>query len=250
MGATTFTDDTITVSPPLNPREVSYLRRLNRSAEGRIARPGNHLPWWPSEDGTRLHLPPFGTREPIAEWASYLRTHLLGPSGPRLHGRWLSDFTYDHHLQGGLSVSGRAPTDRWTLECRPEGLVVRRQSMPCPACWAELLLWVRPTVAYRFLHPVRDANLVDGQMPAFDHDELGEACRTQSWAPAGTTTRPVVWPMPVTGHFHGWWIDLDATPDAVPYRFGDTDHDDEAPLGLAPVIPLPRRRADHAPRTA
>lgn len=49
MGATTDTDDVLTVCPPLNRREQSYIRRLTRSAESRtIRRPGYHCPWEPT----------------------------------------------------------------------------------------------------------------------------------------------------------------------------------------------------------
>ncbi len=160
----------------------------------------------------------FGTKEPLAEWAAYLSTHLLGPDGPARHGGALKGFTYDHRLLGEVQVDGRSRTDRWTLCGTADGLVVERTSMPCASCWAEMLLMVRPTVAYRFIHPVRAANLVDGRFPGFDHEGMEAECLTGTRGPVGATVLPVTWPLR-RAFYESWWIDTEAFPDAKPFRW-------------------------------
>lgn len=221
MAETAFTTDALTVSPPLNARERSYLTRLTHSA-GAARRPGYHCPWKPSSDGSTLvPASQFGTKEPLAEWAAYLARDLFGPDGPTHHGRALKGFTYNHVITGTVTVEGPAPNDRWSLECTPDGMLVRREHMPCASCWTGLLLTVRPTVAYRFIHPVGAANLTDGHFPNFDHDDLEAACLAGPLQPVGHTTRPVTWPLN-RDFDECWWIDLEVTPDARPLGSPET----------------------------
>jgi hypothetical protein len=44
-------------------------------------------------------------------------------------------------------------------------------------------------------------------------------CLSRVWTPVGATAKPVVWPRR-GGFYEGWWIDLDAFPDAVPFTWG------------------------------
>lgn len=217
MSGYSIITDTLTVSPPLNASERAHLRRLSNAAPVRT--PGYHSPWAPCDDGTTLEVfEEFGTKQPVAEWAAYLATHLLGPTGPDRHGRALKGFTYDHTLLGDVEVQGRAGGDVWTLRCREDGITVHRDSMPCASCWAGALLDMRPTCAYRFIHPVREANLIDGHDVNFDHDGMEAECLSRTWAPVGPTTREVTWPMP-RDYYEGWWIDLALTPDAKPFTW-------------------------------
>ncbi|WP_370327567.1 hypothetical protein [Euzebya sp.] len=98
--------------------------------------------------------------------------------------------------------------------------------MPCASCWAEVLLAVRPTQAYRFVHPVRAANLIDGRFPRFDHEAMEEECLSRTWSPIGPTRREVVWPSAPRWLDEDWWVDTDVTPDAVRFRWGDEADDD------------------------
>ncbi len=129
------------------------------------------------------------------------------------------DPSTDHRLSGTVQVEGRGPGDRWRLHAGTGGFVVKRTEMPCASCWAETLLMVHPTVAYQFIHPVHDANLLDGHFPAFDHEAMKAECLSRVWKPVSATARPVVWPRG-GGFYEGWWIDLDAFPDAVPFTWG------------------------------
>ena len=175
MASYSIITDTLTVSPPLNSRERAYLRRLNGSAP--VGTPGSHCPWEPSDDGTTLTIfEEFGTKQPVAEWTAYLAGHLLGPTGPERSGRRLKGFTYDHTLRGDVRVQGMGHGDVWTLRCRGDGITVHRDSMPCASCWAGALVGYRPTCAYRFIHPVHEANLLDGHDVYFDHDGMEELC--------------------------------------------------------------------------
>lgn len=230
MASYSIITDTLTVSPPLNSRERAYFRRLNGSAP--VGTPGYHCPWEPSDDGTTLTIfEEYGTKQPVAEWTAYLAGHLLGPTGPGRFGRRLKGFTYDHTLRGDVRVQGMGHGDVWTLRCREDGITVHRDSMPCASCWSGALLGYRPTCAYRFIHPVHEANLLDGHDVDFDHDGMEELCLSRTWSPVGPTTREVTWPMP-HHYFEGWWIDLDLTPDAKPFSF-------QAPPSDATVIDFP-----------
>lgn len=208
---------TLSVDPPLGRREIIYLRRLNVSS-GRGRRPGDHCPWSPTDDGTMLAVSDeFGTAEPVAEWASYLRTHLLGAGDGRRHDRESAGFTVDHRLTGTVHVRGQSHGDQWTLVVDDIGVVVHREHLPCPACWSEVLICARPSAAYRFQHPVRAANLIDGTDVDLDPGRYEVECRSTTWAPVGRTRRSVEWPWS-PDLSSGWWIDLEATPHAVPFN--------------------------------
>lgn len=214
MGYACTTDDTLTVDPPLNPRERAYLRRLGRGTPSRGRWPGSSLPWTIGDDGATLSMDvEFGTKEPIAEWVVFLRTHLLGEEGPALVGRTFAGFTYDHRVLGEATVTGEIRTDRWTLIADEDGVVVDRFSMPCPSCWAGTLLTVRPSNAYRFLHPVAEGNMLDGRVPELParHDAR---CITFGWPPV-ERQRSITWPWS-PDFLHDWWIDLSRNPDARP----------------------------------
>jgi hypothetical protein len=254
MALTVHTTDVLTVTPPLNRQEQRYLRGLSRDAGGAIRRPGIFCPWEPADDGATLHVfEEWGTKQPLAEWAAYLASHLLGPDSPRLHGRLLKGFTYDHVLTGRVEVEGQAAGDRWTLVAGQDGVAVERRHMPCASCWTSALLSARPTEAYRFVHPVREANLIDGRLPRFDHRAMEVECRSRTWAPVGATRRDVLWPP--APRWLDWWIDTDVHPDALPFGWGDDAAEDTPPdvgevdpwrtaeqaVPLAEVIPIAPR---------
>ena len=219
MGYACTTDDTLTIDPPLNPRERAYLRRLGRGVPQRGRWPGYWLPWVVSDDGTALSLEiEYGTKEPLAEWVAFLGTHLLGDEGPTRTGRTFAGFTYDHRILGEASVTGEVPTDRWTIVVDDHGVAVDRFSLPCAWCWASVLMTVRPSNAYRFLHPVAEGNMLDGRIPQQParHDAR---CVTFGWPPV-ERRRAITWPWSPDFH-HDWWIDLTRTPDARPLGWGE-----------------------------
>lgn len=230
MAVTVHTLDPLVVDPPLNARERRYLRGITRQRSRLDPTPGPRSPWVPSEDGRSLYVPVAGTSEPVAEWAVFLIDALLGPGGPDRHGTDLSGFTHDHRVRGRVRVEGPSRWDCWTLLADDDEVQVQRTHMPCAACWVDALLESRPTAAYRFLHPVREANLVDGTVPDFDHVAMARACREAPCRPVGATIRPVAFPVPVD-LTQEWWVDLALTPDARPLRERDP---------LAPPPPLGR----------
>ncbi|MEE8601330.1 hypothetical protein [Euzebya tangerina] len=217
MGIEIYPSGRMNIDPPLNAQERAYLTRINRHSD-KIRRPGLSCPWETDPDGRTLAVTmEFGTKEPIPEWLSYLHTHLLGPSGPERFGRALSDFTYNHTITGTVEVEGRSANDRWNLIATGgDGIVVERTRMPCPACWEQLLMGTRPTVAYRFAHPDRRANLVDGGPWFLQPDEWEGHCQSEPFTPVGPTRRKVEWPLPRM-MWSAWWIDTELFPDARPF---------------------------------
>lgn len=217
----------LAITPPLNAKERPYLRRISRGSSKTVRRPGYTCPWEASDDGASLTVStPYGTKEPVAEWLSYLCTHLFGSSGDQQFGRRLVGFTYEHRITGSVAVEGRTNGDKWTLSADEEGVWVDRVDLPCPACWADTLMVVRPSHAYRFTHPDPQANVSDGAYPHLDPDTYEDECLTGTWTPVGPSRRQITWPW-VADVWGNWWIDLQTTPNAIPLRWPGTALDDD-----------------------
>lgn len=161
MGYTTDFEGSVEVSPPLNEAERSFLhdladtRRMNRThgplfvkGEGFAGQghspdiidynspdetqPGLWLGWGPSEDGTSIE---WDGREKFyysEEWMAYLINNLLAPSGRKYveeHAATsgderLSQFTFDHTVNGTISAQGEDPDDQYNIIVNNNAVVV------------------------------------------------------------------------------------------------------------------------------
>jgi hypothetical protein len=154
MGYTTNFTGQITVSPPLNPSEITYLRRFaetrqmrrdngpyftgggcagqDREADIRDFNPP--LPeqpslwcrWVPSEDGTAIEWDQGEKFYNSEAWMRYLIQTFLekgaavevergAPVEGRVYPDEFKDFTFDHVLNGVIEAQGEDPNDHWLL---------------------------------------------------------------------------------------------------------------------------------------
>ncbi|MFF3151845.1 hypothetical protein [Streptomyces sp. NPDC057910] len=146
MGYTTEFDGKVTITPPLNPSEIAYLRQFaetrrmrrangpyyidgtgpygqgfdadvtdgNRPPEGQ---PGLWCQWTPTSDGSALvwdGMEKF--YEPVA-WMSYVIEHFLKPGAVAAASNlpYFADFTFDHVVDGVIDAQGEDPDDVWQL---------------------------------------------------------------------------------------------------------------------------------------
>lgn len=152
MGYTTDFSGSVTVTPPLNPHEVSFLkdlaqsRRMDRTKGPLYANPGDDygqqheddilsynnphhtqpglwLQWTPTDDGTEIEWDGGEKFYCSPEWMKYLIDNLLGPNGRSYVETWgpaaddprLLKFTFDHVVHGEIEAQGEDPDDRWML---------------------------------------------------------------------------------------------------------------------------------------
>ncbi len=150
MGYTTDFSGSVTVTPPLNEYEISFLldfarsRRMNRTKGPLYAVPGDNFgqgeapdiisfntphpdqpglwcQWVPTSDGDEIEWDDAEKFYYSAEWMKYLVENLLAPSArsyidehvgedPRL-----AKFTCDHQVAGTIEALGEDPDDRWAI---------------------------------------------------------------------------------------------------------------------------------------
>ena len=148
MGYDTRFEGSVTVTPPLNPTEVSYLQQFNESR--RVARtkgpyfvrgagyrgqdrdpditdynnppegqPGLWCGWRPSDDGTTIGWDGIEKFYFAHLWMLYLVEHFLAApayaSGHADVDERLAAFTFDHVLNGVIHAQGEDPDDVWDL---------------------------------------------------------------------------------------------------------------------------------------
>ena len=151
MGYTTTFTGSVTVTPPLNPVEVSYLQSFNDSR--RMARakgpyfvrgggdrgqardpditdynnppegqPGLWCGWRPSDDGTSIGWDGVEKFYFAEAWMTYLIEHFLATpayaSGHAEVDERLAGFTFDHVLNGVIHAQGEEEDDTWDLIVR------------------------------------------------------------------------------------------------------------------------------------
>jgi hypothetical protein len=157
MGYSTKFSGIITVTPPLNARERTYLREfaevrhMDRDQGPYYIEGGNNdirhhdrpfygqpslwCCWVPTADGTGIV---WNGQEKSAhgpEWIAYLRDHFLAPDAiiqqMQRDGAWPEDwpsfegFTFDHTLNGIMSAEGDNPDDVWGLVVTDNEITVR-----------------------------------------------------------------------------------------------------------------------------
>ena len=162
MGYTTEFSGSVTVTPPLNSHEVSYLkefsgtRHVNRHSGPYVAdglsdiqgadiingnyehpsQPGLYCDWEPDEDGTAIQWNGNEKFYDPAEWMEYLISTFLKPGATLLaelqspvQGRHydprFAHFSFDHVLDGVIDAQGEDPDDRWRLVVRGNAVSVK-----------------------------------------------------------------------------------------------------------------------------
>lgn len=155
MGYNTRFDGRVVVTPPLNPREISYLTRFAQSrrmlqTEGPYYvgggspwapdvldsnrppedQPGLWCEWLPTDDGTAIVVDEETEKFYDADrWMLYLIVTFLGPEATvarelqdpvpgRDYPEELAHFTFDHVLNGVLEAHGEYEEDVWRLIVR------------------------------------------------------------------------------------------------------------------------------------
>lgn len=151
MGYTTFFSGSVTVTPPLNEDEISFLEDFNKTrrmhrANGPLFvggegwhkhdnpdevydsnrpdpdQPGLWCQWIPSEDGAEIEWDEGEKFYDSADWMHYIVHQLLAPTArpyidqhvkedPRL-----KSFTCDHVVDGEIYAEGEESDDRWKLK--------------------------------------------------------------------------------------------------------------------------------------
>lgn len=144
MGYSTDFTGHVTVTPPLNPAEIAYLRkfagtrRMNRTngpyyvngtghaGQGYDAdiidfnkpdpsQPGLWCKWEPTEDGAAIEWNGVEKFYDATEWMQYLIDHFFRP-GAHAQGRpGFDEFTFDHVINGTIDAQGEEPDDTWQL---------------------------------------------------------------------------------------------------------------------------------------
>lgn len=170
MGYTTQFTGRVTVTPPLNRHEITYLRRfsdsrrMDRANGPYYAEPGRnfgqtHEPdvydfnrppegqpelwcqWVPTADGTGLEWNGKEKFYSAAEWMRYLidtflrpgaalRRELREPVSGRVYDKAFRRFTFSHVVNGVIDAEGEEPDDIWRLVVRDN--TVLRQDMSLP----------------------------------------------------------------------------------------------------------------------
>jgi hypothetical protein len=150
VGYTTTFQGKFTITPPLNPSEVTFMRKFSttrRMSRGRgplyvdgggyagqdkdadihdyntppAGQPGLWCQWTVSDDGRQLFWDGGEKFYNATEWLVYIIDNLLGPNARAYIGSHqdesplLGAFTCDHVLHGFVYAQGEEDDDRWTL---------------------------------------------------------------------------------------------------------------------------------------
>lgn len=146
MGYTTDFYGQVTVKPPLNDAERSYLERFSQTrrmsrkkgpyfvdgsgdfGQGDDAdivdynsppsgQPGLWCQWVPQEDGASIGWDGGEKFYDSAQWMQYIIDHFLKPGAhaSRSGDPQFEDFTFDHVVNGQIEAQGEEPSDMWLL---------------------------------------------------------------------------------------------------------------------------------------
>ena len=147
MGYTTDFEGQVTVEPPLNTAEVTYLRKFNETRRMKRSKgpyyvgaggfagqdheddildynqhpegqPGLWCKWTPTDDGRAIVWDGVEKFYDSEEWMQYLIDHFLRP-GAHASGvdfaEQFAAFTFNHVVNGVIDAQGERPEDRWRL---------------------------------------------------------------------------------------------------------------------------------------
>ena len=144
MGYTTDFEGSVTIEPPLNDAEITYLkafagtRRMSRRSgpyfvEGggfrgqdheadvidsnrpAAGQPGLWCGWVPDDFGEVLVWDGIENFYESRSWMAYLIDHFLKPGAAAQGAPGFEDFTFDHVVNGTIEAQGEDPSDRWRL---------------------------------------------------------------------------------------------------------------------------------------
>ncbi|MFJ6215057.1 hypothetical protein ACIQGZ_17230 [Streptomyces sp. NPDC092296] len=138
MGYTTDFTGRIDIAPPLNPSEITYLRKFadtrhNKRVGGPYAlsneqfgpdviddwdhdgAPGYWCNWEPTGDGAALEWNGGEKFYHSPEWMRYLIDHFLKPGARAVGHDAFERFTFDHVLNGTIEAQGEGADDQWEL---------------------------------------------------------------------------------------------------------------------------------------
>lgn len=165
MGYTTDFEGSVTVTPPLNPYEISYLKKFAESR--RMYRqhgpyfigggffgqdheadiidynsppPEQHSLWFhwvPDEYGTAIEWDGGEKFHNANEWMTYLidtflkpgaavASELANPVPGRVYAEEFEHFTFDHVLNGVIEAQGEDADDRWRLVVTANTVTVQK----------------------------------------------------------------------------------------------------------------------------
>ena len=160
MGYTTKFDGSISIVPPLNAHEISYLKRFagSRHVDGEDGpyvtrdtddpgfsqpppeQPGLYCDWEPSDDGTVLRWNGSENSYDSPEWVRYLIGTFLRPDAAllaelvtsnlvpdRYYAPEFAHFTFDHVLDGVVNAQGEEVGDLWQLSVIANDVTERRR---------------------------------------------------------------------------------------------------------------------------
>lgn len=140
MGYTTDFNGTVTVTPPLNPAEMEFLRAFANSRrmrrpdgpystrdydyrdlgpdaynESPVGQPSLWCDWEPTADGTGIEWNQTEKFYDADVWMRYVIDHFLKAGGLAQGQPGFEDFTFDHVVNGVIKAQGECPDDRWDL---------------------------------------------------------------------------------------------------------------------------------------
>lgn len=188
----------IAADPPLDRASLAAARvALAQPRGGRAPTvPAGRNAWRLGRAGARVDG--WSSLGALPEWLVVVREAVLATCGST--------------LVGVADVQGEVAGDRWTVFADDRGVTVERLALPCPPCWTDVLGAVVPSAAYRFRHPVPEANLAAAderfRPPAWD-EERGRwevACEDGGWTPLCRRVA-VSWPRPAGDDpAEPWWL--------------------------------------------
>ncbi|WP_063772022.1 MFS transporter [Kitasatospora mediocidica] len=161
MGYTTEFTGHVTITPPLNPAEIAYLRkfagtrRMDRdngpyfvdgtghAGQGHdpdirtfdkppAGQPGLWCGWVPTADGSAIEWNRTEKFYDSPEWMTYLIDHFLKPGAHTQSNPGFADFTFNHLLNGTIDAQGEEPWDTWQLLVRDNKVSTSEPEPPAP----------------------------------------------------------------------------------------------------------------------
>lgn len=140
MGYTTNFDGSVSVTPPLNPAEIEFLREFARSRRMRRpdgpystrdydyhelggtdynrshdGQPSLWCDWEPTYGGTGIEWNGTEKFHDADIWMAYVIDHFLKPGGHAQGQIGFEDFTFDHVVNGTIHAQGEDRDDTWDL---------------------------------------------------------------------------------------------------------------------------------------
>ncbi len=129
MGYQTTFHGSVSVEPPLNEAEISYLKDFSYTDhrfESNV--PGYWCQWVPTTDGTAIKWDDGEKFYDSVEWMEYIIENFLMPDGYAQGEPALEGFTFNHVVNGIINAEGEESGDIWRLVVR-NNKVTRQEPM-------------------------------------------------------------------------------------------------------------------------